>query len=231
MLSIIVPVFNEEDAIEDTVLRLLSTLGTMEGESQLIVVDDGSTDATADILKKMNVHTITHQKNMGNGATIMSGVKESTGEYIATIDADGTYPVEEFPRLFDELKKTNADMIVGTRWRTGSTIPFSHWIAKTILRNTASIFVWKKIPDINSGMRICKREVVIRFMDLYPKRFSLHITLTIATMIHGYTVRFSDIKYYRRIGLSKLSKGMGGYMNFCKFLLLIPYIFVRARHK
>ena len=240
MVSIIIPVFNEEDAVEDTILRLQKTLSAIPEESEIIVVDDGSEDRThplslalAPTLSKGNlsIRVVHHEKNQGNGAAIMSGITAAKGTVLGTVDADGTYPIEEFPRLLKEMRMHHADMVVGTRHRQGSHIPLTHLIAKTFLRMFASTLLCRRIPDLNSGMRLFTRDLAEHFMNLYPKRFSFHITLTVAAIAQKYHVRYIDIDYFRRSGMSKLSRGILGYYNFCKFLLLIPYILVRAQWK
>lgn len=222
MLSLIIPTYNEEGAIEDIVRRADAAL---HGAYEIIVVDDGSTDATPDILQSIHLpslHIIRHTQNKGNGAAIMTGVHHAKGDWIAIIDADNTYRPEDLPRLFTRVQKENADMIVGFRTDLMKG-PFLHSTARNLLRKFAEICSTQKIDDINSGLRICRIELLKRYENLYPKRFSLHIVLMVCAGKQGATILYEPIEYNPRIGVSKLSPGLRGPGNFLKFLILIPW--------
>jgi glycosyltransferase involved in cell wall biosynthesis len=222
MLSIIIPVYNEEGAVEDIIRRCDRVL---EGGYEIIVVDDGSTDATPGILKKIDLSSlriVRHIKNTGNGASIMTGVEHARGEWIATIDADDTYRPEDIPRLFEQVRSEGADMIVGFR-RDLMEGPFFHKTARNFLRKFAELCSGQKIEDINSGLRICRKELIERYTDLYPNRFSLHIVLMVCAGKAKAKILYEPISYGPRIGISKLSPGLRGPWNFLKFLTLIPW--------
>ena len=222
MLSLIIPVYNEEGAIEDTLRRSDAAL---TGEYEIIVVDDGSTDATPQILQGIDLpslHIVRHAKNKGNGAAIMTGVHQAQGDWIAIIDADNTYRPEDIPRLFTKVQEEKADMIVGFRTDLMKG-PFFHSTARNLLRQFAEICGKQKIEDINSGLRICRTELLKRYAHLYPQRFSLHIVLMICAGRQGANILYEPIEYGPRIGVSKLSPGLRGPGNFLKFLVLIPW--------
>jgi len=222
MLSLIIPVYNEEGAVEDIIRRCDDVL---DGGYEIIVVDDGSTDATPGILKKIDLpslRVIRHIKNTGNGASIMTGVEQAKGEWIATIDADDTYRPEDLPRLFENVQAEDADMIVGFR-RDLMDGPLFHSTARNLLRRFAEICSGQKIEDINSGLRICRRQLIQKYSDLYPNRFSLHIVLMVCAGKERAKILYEPIAYGPRIGISKLSPGLRGPWNFLKFLMLIPW--------
>lgn len=225
MLSLIIPVFNEEGAVEDIVRRADSAL---RGNYEILVIDDGSADATPGILKKIelpSVRVIRHTKNSGNGAAIMTGIEHARGEWIATIDADDTYRPEDIPRLFENLQAENVDMIVGQRRFEDEGFVLT--TARTILCGLASLCSGSKVLDINSGLRIVRKELVTQFVSLYPDRFSLHSVLTVCALKSGASVVYEEIPYGPRIGVSKLSPGLKGVWNFGKILLLIPLSLLR----
>lgn len=229
VLSLIIPVYNEEGAVEDIIRRAHAVL---DASDEIIVVDDGSTDATPWILKKItlpNLKIIRRAQNGGNGFAIMAGVRLAKGEWIATIDADGTYRPEDLPALRKKLKAANADMIVGERegLRLGKPI---HHLAREILRRWGQFFARQPIADINSGLRIVRKSLIEQFADLYPMRFSLHVVLTVLASRSGSKILYFPIGYGPRIGQSKLSPGMLGPWNFLKFLLLIPWAMMHWRH-
>lgn len=229
MLSLIIPVYNEEGAVEDIIRRADSVL---HDDYEIIVVDDGSIDATPGILKKIdlpNVRIVRHHKNQGNGAAIKTGIEHSAGDWIATIDADNTYHPENIPSLFSTAEARQADMIVGFR-EDLTKGPFLHRNARNFLRKWAELWSGQTIADINSGLRICKTELIKRYLDLYPNRFSLHIALMVSAGLDNATILYEPIPYGPRIGVSKLSPGFRGVGNFVKFLVLIPLTWWRHKH-
>lgn len=222
-LSLIIPVYNEEGAVLETVRRAYHALSDALSSFEIIVVNDGSTDGTSAILQRMslpNLHIVHHLKNLGNSAAIQTGLEHARGVIVATIDADGTYSPENIPALLSSLNRNRADMVVGVRQGMEHG-PLLHRTARKILQKTAEHECHTAIPDINSGLRLCKREVLLKFTDLYPKRFSLHIVLTVAALKTNHVVTFEPIAYGPRIGVSKLSQGWHGIGNFFKFLWLI----------
>lgn len=229
MLSLIIPVFNEEGAVEDIIRRAHAVLDVSD---EIIVVDDGSTDATPGILKKIilpHLRIIRLPHNHGNGAAIMTGVRAAHGEWIATIDADDTYHPEDLPRLRAILEKQHADMIVGERegLRLGKPL---HHLARELLRRWGQFFARQPIDDINSGLRIVRKFLMEQFAGAYPDRFSLHIVLAVLAGRSGARILYAPISYGPRMGKSKLSPGLLGPWNFLKFLLLIPWVTMRWRH-
>ncbi len=227
MLSVLIPAFNEEQAIDETVRRVHAALMDTTDPFEIVVIDDGSTDGTPDILRNISLpqfHIVTHSKNRGYGASMKTGIRHSHGDLIATIDADGTYPIEEFPKLLRELRSGQTDMAVGARVKRGARIPWTRRPAKAVLGLLARTLTGMDIPDLNSGMRIFTRELGERYMHLYPQRFSFTITITLAALTNDYIVTFLPIDYHKRIGRSTMSSGFNGVRNFLRFLGLIVRI-------
>lgn len=225
MITLIIPVFNEELALKQTLDTAKKTLESSGYDHEIIVVNDGSTDATELILQQYSNHApfkiITHAENKGNGASIVSGIKAATGETLCTIDADGTYPIDQIPRLLNTFFEQQADMVVGKRAKENDETGFIHRTAAQFLNLFGSIMSWYHIPDINSGQRIFKKSIAEEYVHMYPSTFSFHIVLTLSMLINGKRVLYSNIDYYPRIGESKLSSGLRGPTNFVKFLWLI----------
>jgi len=224
MLSLIIPVFNEEKVIEETIQTLHAVLAKSMQSFEIIAVDDGSTDNTPAILKNIplqSLHIETHPINRGYGASVKTGIRRSKGEWIATVDADGTYPLQSFPELLSAMKDQKTDMVVGARIKKGVKIPLMRRPAKFTINWLANILCGMKIPDVNSGMRIFTRDLAERFMHLYPQRFSFTMTITLAALTNDYLVHFVPIDYHKRIGGSTMSKGLNGFRHFLQFLNLI----------
>jgi glycosyltransferase involved in cell wall biosynthesis len=204
LFSVIVPCYNEEDAIAPTVEELNDALGT-KSDYELIVVNDGSTDRTPDILRELEKHystlrVIHLEQNQGYGAALKAGLQRAQSELIAITDADGTYPNDRLRELVEQAR--TVDMVVGAR--TGENIQYSkvRATAKIFLIHYASWIARQKIPDINSGMRVFRRDLAIRFLSILPNSFSFTITLAFLTSYRN--VKYIPISYSPRIGKSKI---------------------------
>ena len=230
MLSLIIPCYNEEGAIEDIVK---SCDAVLQNEDEIIVVNDGSTDGTSEILNKLNIERlriINHEKNIGNGASIMTGVSNARGEWIATIDGDRTYFPEEIPKLYQLALADNSDIVTGHR-ESLMKGPWLHSRARNFLRRLTELASGQKVADVNSGLKIVRKEVIERYRKYIPKRFSPHIVLTICAGRDGCNIQYVPIQYGPRIGSSKLSSGIRGPANFIKFILLIFWTWIRKPKK
>jgi len=208
MISLLVPVFNEEESAAQTIERAHRALSSQSEDFEIIVINDGSTDKTASILESFRdekIRVISRTQNTGYGSSIKTGIRKSKGNLIATVDADGTYPIEDFPKLIAKIKESGADMAVGSRTKPGVKFEFKRRIGKFIIGILANKAAGMKIPDNNSGMRIFTRELAESFMHLYPQKFSLTLTLTLAALTNGYEVVFVPIDYFKRTGKSTLS--------------------------
>ena len=205
-VSVIVPCFNEEGIIADTVRQLTHVLDGMDRPYELIVVDDGSTDASPRELRSCarlkTVRILRNNRNRGYGFSLKRAIAEASYEIIAITDADGTYPNGRLSELIELIDGT--DMVVGARIGLNVNTPPLRRPAKWFLRKMASYLAETNIPDLNSGLRVMKRSLVKRFMHLLPNGFSFTTTITLALLTHGYDVRYVPIDYYKRVGLSSI---------------------------
>jgi glycosyltransferase involved in cell wall biosynthesis len=214
-VSIIIPAYNEQDGIGqvlDSIKELMKTRG-IEGE--IIVVDDGSTDRTAEVVEACGVRLVQHDTNLGYGATLKTGIRQARYDLMLISDADGTYPVEAIPILLAAMDK--CDMAVGARTGEHVKIPLFRRPAKWFLQKLANYLAQKEIPDLNSGLRVFRREIAERFYHLFPEGFSFTITITMASLTSNYRVKFLPINYYRRKGKSTIRPAR----DFMGFLSLI----------
>ncbi len=202
-LSIVIPAYNEAAAIGPTLEQVQAALTATGLESEIIVVDDGSTDGTADIVAQFPaVRLIRHPRNKGYGAALKTGVRQAHHDTIVILDADGTYPCATIPHLAAEIGPY--DMVVGARTGTEVHVPFIRRPAKWVLNRLATYLSGQEIPDLNSGMRAFKRGVVMRFFRLLPSGISFTTSLTLAMLTNDYNVLYIPMNYYPRTGGSKI---------------------------
>ena len=202
-VSILVPVYNEENTVLGTIARIQKTMEDSGFSSfELIVINDGSTDNTAVKLRNINVHVITHPSNRGYGSSLKSGLRAAKGEIVVITDADGTYPLERMPLLLEHM--AHNDMVVGARSKKNSEGGFFRKIPKLILRHFASYVVGTPIPDLNSGFRAFRKDIIMKYFRIIPSGFSFTSTITMAMLSDGYQVKYVPIDYFRRLGRSKI---------------------------
>jgi glycosyltransferase involved in cell wall biosynthesis len=201
LLTILLPTYNEQEAIGQVLDDILAVVEPMHIAYELIVLDDGSTDGTrAACDARPKVRVVTHQHNRGNGAARTTGVKASKGRWVLMMDADGTYPAADIPAMLKGAE--NADMVIGARTSEKGTLKVLRSSAKNLIRLLASYMTQTNIPDLNSGMRIMRRELVPQFFSILPTTHSWVSTITMAFLSSGYTVKWMPIAYYKRIGRS-----------------------------
>ena len=201
-VSIIVPAFNEGKTIGDVVGSLRSNFPGF----QIIVVDDGSNDNTAASAESAGGEVIRSGTNSGYGAAIKTGIMSSKSKYIVTFDADGQHKAEDLQRMLEFID--DYEMVIGSRqgffhtnlWRMPGK--FFLWIL-------AQYLIGKKIPDINSGLRIVRRDKVIKYLHLCPSGYSLSTTITLAMISRGYNVKFVPISISPRKGKSRVNLKTG----------------------
>ena len=224
-ISIIVPTFNEEESIADVIGTIETAMRAYEIAHEIIVVDDGSTDKTLEIVRSKGVKIVRHDQNKGYGAALKSGIAKANYDLIAITDADGTYPASDIPILSKHINDDGYDyaMVVGSRTGDHVKIPFLRKPAKWFLGQLANYLSESRIPDLNSGLRVFKRELVERFYDLLPDGFSFTTTITIAALTNGYQVKYVPINYYQRRGQSSI-KPLRDFLGFVSLIVrLIVY--------
>jgi glycosyltransferase involved in cell wall biosynthesis len=201
-VSVLVPAYNEAGAIRATVERIVSTMKETGLEFETIVIDDGSADETADQAVAAGVRVIRHPANGGYGRALKTGLRGASGDWIAIVDADGSYPIEQLPRLLPHVPQF--DMIVGARTGVhyrGSI--FKGW-GRRILGRMVHFVAGVQVPDVNSGMRVFRRDIAIANIDRIGNGFSFTTTLTLAMLLQGHFVQYVPIDYLARVGRSKV---------------------------
>lgn len=224
--SLVIPVYNEEEIIAATVEHLHQILQP-NYEYEIIVVNDGSTDSTSQVLASLtNITLIEHNYNRGYGAALKTGIRQAQYPLIVITDADGTYPNERIPDLLHLSRK--ADMVVGSR--TGENVTYStlRKIPKWFLVRFAQWVTKTKIPDLNSGLRVFHRDILVKFVPVLPNTFSFTTTITIAMLTNNYIVHYEPIDYFHRVGKSKI-KPIRDTLRFVQLILRMGVYFAPLR--
>ncbi len=212
--SIVIPAYNEAESIEQTIDQIKA----IEGDFEVIVVDDGSTDGTADLIDDSEVVLIRHSANRGYGAALKSGIRRASSDTIVITDADGTYPIDRIMNLVDIYHQEKADMVVGARIGKEAAIPLIRRPAKWCINKLANYLTRTRIVDLNSGLRVMNRQVVNKYLKLLPDGFSFTTTITLAMLCNGHPVVYEPIVYYSRQGKSKI-RPIQDTLNFIQLIL------------
>jgi glycosyltransferase involved in cell wall biosynthesis len=191
-VSVIIPVFNEQDGIGPTLDAVTEALGSLQFPSEIIVVDDGSTDETPErVAATPDVKLVRHMDNRGVGAARRTGINAAAYQAIVMIDGDATYPASEIPALLDGLE--HYDMVVGARTGRNVAKNVVRAIPKWLIRKLACYISGSHIPDLNSGLRAFRKSSVVRFFNILPRGHSWVSTITLAMLSNGLAVKFVPI--------------------------------------
>jgi glycosyltransferase involved in cell wall biosynthesis len=212
--SIVIPVCNEAENLEKLLEKIKALALT---NTEVVVVDDGSTDDSARTALKAGATVVRHPYNVGNGAAIKSGIRAARGRRLVFMDGDGQHQPEDIPKLLREAETYH--MVVGARSK-GSKLRFHRNVANSVYNFFASYVTQFPVKDLTSGFRVLERLDALRFIDLLPNTFSYPTTLTLAFLRSGLTVKYVPIQTLYRSGQSKISLVTDGI----RFLLIITKI-------
>jgi glycosyltransferase involved in cell wall biosynthesis len=201
-VSVVIPALNEADHVAAEIEAVTRALSGGGWRFEVIVVDDGSDDGTAEQAAGAGARVLRHPRNLGYGAALKRGISAASYDWILITDADGTYPAESIPDLL--AKGSEADMVVGARTGEAVRVPLARRPAKWFLRTLASYLAGQKLPDLNSGLRLMRKSLVDRYAHLLPSGFSFTTTITLAATCNDHLVSYVPINYRKRLGDSKI---------------------------
>jgi glycosyltransferase involved in cell wall biosynthesis len=213
-VSIVVPAFNEAASIAEVVGVLRSAAPWRE----VLVVDDGSTDPTAERAAAVGATVIRHPYNKGNGAAVKSGIRHATGDYVLILDADGQHPPEDALRIAARLGEF--DLVIGAR-SDATHATAARRAGNALLNRVASFLTGRRIPDLTSGFRGARRDCLREFLHLLPNGFSTPTTTTLAFINAGYNVAFEPVQARQRRGQSKIRLARDGARFFVIILKIV----------
>ncbi|GAB1405404.1 MAG: glycosyltransferase family 2 protein [Lentimicrobiaceae bacterium] len=193
--SVIIPAYNEQDGIEPLLEKMIAE--GFNNRYQIIVIDDGSTDDTAAIVRKFPVTLVQHSANRGYGASLKTGIRKATCEKVMMLDSDGQHD----PAYLDEMCALldDNDMVIGERDELSHQVG-NRKSGKWIIRKTGEMLVEQTLPDYNSGLRGFKRNLIIGLLHLMPNGFSFSTTSTLAFLKEGYNIATFPIRVIERVG-------------------------------
>ena len=194
-ISIIIPAFNEGLVIGNVVKQIHAVVDKLDENHEIIVVDDGSADNTAQQAQEAGAIVVQHPYNIGNGASVKSGIRRARGQILVTIDGDGQHDPNDIPRLVERIGPY--DMVVGSRNRESDTAAHRD-IANMVFNSLASYVSERKIEDLTSGFRAVKAHIARQFVYLLPNKFSYPSTITLSVVRAGYSLGYESIKFAGR---------------------------------
>jgi glycosyltransferase involved in cell wall biosynthesis len=200
-LSVVLPCFNEQEAIARVIREVREGLAPWPGSWEILVVDDASTDDSARRAEQEGVRVLRRVENGGSGASRKTGVVAARGAIVAMLDADGTYDAAALPELVGHLPAY--DQVNGARTSEQGTLKPFRIFAKWLIRKLAEWISGKKIPDLNTGLKVFKRDVMMKYLWVLPEGFSCVTSMSLAFLCNGHPVKYVPVVYKKRIGASK----------------------------
>ncbi len=213
-LSVVIPAYNEEGAVRQIIEDVRREMDPTGVPYEVIVIDDGSSDRTLEIARETGAIVDNNQVNTGYGASLKRGIRHAQYEYVAIIDADGTYPARYLPDML--LMCRHQDMVVGDRGAAMKNVPWIRKPAKWVLNSFASFLAERRLNDLNSGLRVFRKSELVPFIPLLPQKFSFTTTITLCMSCNGKRMIYTPIEYGKRVGKSKIRP-----VDFLNFIILV----------
>jgi len=200
--SVVIPAVNEEAVVGAVVRQVRETMERTGRPFEIIVVDDGSTDRTAEEARQAGATVLQHPQNAGYGAGLKTGISHAQYDHVVITDADGTYPIDRIPDLIAEADRF--DMVVGARQGKYYRESWRKALSRLILGAMCSFVTGTRIPDVNSGLRVFRTTLARQYFHIISQGYSFTTTITLAALSNGYFVKYIPIDYYQRVGHTRV---------------------------
>lgn len=224
-VSVIIPAYNEAAVIGEVVSHVIRVMKRTGYSFEVLIVDDGSKDETAQVAATAGAKVVRHPYNIGNGAAVKNGIRHAQGSILIMMDGDGQHNPEDLPRFLELMP--SFDMVVGARTRTSDT-DLHRDLANQIYNILASYVCSRQIEDLTSGFRAVKASVARGFVYLLPNKFSYPSTSTLAVVRAGHSLKYIPIQVSRRVGKSKINPLRDG-IRFLTIILRVGVFFAPLR--
>jgi len=226
LISVIIPVFNEELTIGNIIERVKLVLRNLGFSYEIIVIDDFSTDRSREFSKRQGVKFYSFKKHMGKGYALRTGFAKAKGNIITTIDSDGSHRPEELPRLLTPILHSKADLVIGSRYLSQKPVATKKLNAAGVrlFNFLIKILTRAEVSDSQSGYRVMK-SAVLRSMRLKSSEYEIESEMLVKTARHGFRVIEVPISFEQRTyGTSRLDPMVDGF----KILLSIVLAYVKG---
>jgi glycosyltransferase involved in cell wall biosynthesis len=197
----VIPAYNEAEAIGAVIDEVRTAMERAGYRYEILVVDDCSTDRTVEVARAKGVRVVERPVNGGSGSSRKTGILTAHGEIVVMLDGDGSYTAADIPKLLDYMPAY--DQVNGARTSEEGTLRWLRSPAKWLIRKLACYLTRTRIPDLNTGLKAFRRDVMLEYLWVLPKGFSCVTTMTLAFLCNGYTVKYVPTIYRKRVGRSK----------------------------
>jgi len=219
-VTVLLMCFNEQEALPKVIGDIRAAFEGNAYSYEILVVDDCSTDQTASIAQDLSCRVIHHPDQRGAGAAYKTGILAAQGAIIVILDADGTYTAADIPKMLAYFP--DFDQVNGARSSEEGDLPMLRAPAKWLVRMFASVLANKKIPDLQTGLKAFKRDIMLPYLWVIPDKFSYATLTTLIFLCHGHRVKYIPTQYHKRIGRSKfhpIKDTAYVIMNVCRFFI------------
>jgi len=196
-VSVLIPVYNEEVGIKLLLDRIIDL--KFHESYEIIIVNDGSSDRSLEVVKNYPVRVYSHTVNKGYGAALKTGIRKANGEKIVILDSDGQHDPEQIPQIVSLLD--DHELVIGTRDKDSFQVR-TRQVGKRVIRWVGEYLVEQKLPDYNSGYRGFNNELIKGMLHIMPNGFSFSTTSTMAFLKEGYSIGTIPIRVEERVGRS-----------------------------
>ncbi len=220
-VSVVLPAYNEENAIGKVIHDIHTGLRGAKWSYEILVVDDHSSDQTAAIAESLKARVIRRPLTGGSGASRRTGIVNAEGEIIVMLDADGSYEASDIPKLLEHFPQY--DQVNGARTSEQGTLKLLRTPAKWLIRKLACYLTSTNIPDLNTGLKAFKKDIMMKYLWVLPDGFSCVTTMTLAFLSNGYAVKYVPTAYHKRIGKSKFHPVKDTYQYLNTVIKMVMY--------